>query len=51
MVNSNFDPKELEEWWHKQAAKEVEPLMKKLVEYGGQGRAVDLVDIGMDLAK
>ena len=47
----DFDPNELEDWWHGQAAKEVEPLMRKLVEYGGQGRAVDLVDIGMDLAR
>lgn len=46
-----FDPKELDEWWHAQAAKEVEPLMSKLVEYGGKGRAYDLIDIGKDLAR
>lgn len=46
-----FDANELEQWWHDQAAKEVDPLISKLLEYGGAGRAVDLEDIGHDLAR
>jgi len=46
-----FDANELDSWWHTQAAKEVEPLIDKLVEYGGQGRSWDLIEIGRDLAR
>ena len=46
-----FDANELEHWWLEMAKKEVEPLIDKLVEYGGGGRAVDLCDIGHDLAR
>ena len=46
-----FNPQELEEWWHGQAADEVEPLLKKMTEYGGRGRAVDLIDIGVELGR
>lgn len=46
-----FDPKELGQWWHDQASKEIDPLMAKMEEYGGRGRAVDLIDIGTELAR
>ena len=46
-----FDAKELDAWWHTQADKEIAPMISKMVEYGGQGRATDLIDIGRDLAK
>lgn len=43
--------KSLEEWWHEQAQQEVELVVPKAIEYGGHGRAVDLVDIGRDLLR
>jgi uncharacterized coiled-coil protein SlyX len=42
-------PHPLEEWWMSKAAAEVEPLIAKMTEYGGEGRAVDLLEIGRDL--
>jgi len=41
----------LEQWWHDQAQHEVEQVVPKAVEYGGEGRAVDLIDIGKDLLR
>lgn len=43
--------KDLEDWWLKQAQEEVRQVVPKSVEYGGVGRAVDLVDIGTDLLR
>lgn len=43
--------KELENWWLDQARHEVEKVVPKSVEYGGVGRAIDLVDIGRDLLR
>jgi uncharacterized coiled-coil protein SlyX len=42
-------PHPLEEWWMSKAAAEVEPLIAKMTEYGGEGRAFDLIDIGQAL--
>ncbi len=39
----------LELWWMQQAQAEVEPLIAKMTEYGGGGRAVDLTEIGSAL--
>lgn len=36
----------LVEWWMRTAREEVEPLIAKMTEYGGGGRAVDLTQIG-----
>lgn len=40
---------ELTEWWVGLATEEVEALTAKATEYGGLGRALDLIDIGRDL--
>lgn len=42
---------ELTEWWLNTAYAEVEPMAAKALEYGGKGAAVDLIDIGTDLAR
>lgn len=42
---------ELEEWWLGRAQSEVAPMAAKAEEYGGKGAAVDLIDIGTDLAR
>jgi hypothetical protein len=41
---------ELTSWYIGQARSEIEQLTAKMVEYGGAGRAVDLIQIGQDLA-
>jgi hypothetical protein len=46
-----FDESELFGWWLDKAEAEVQPLVKKLVEYGGEGRAIDLIEIGRDLGR
>lgn len=43
--------RELEEFWHGEADKEIDLVVPKAIEYGGHGRAVDLVDIGKDLLR
>jgi len=42
---------ELEAFWHGEADKEINLVVPKAIEYGGHGRAVDLVDIGRDLLR
>jgi uncharacterized coiled-coil protein SlyX len=42
-------PHPLGQWWMNKAAAEVEPLIAKMTEYGGEGRAFDLIDIGQAL--
>jgi uncharacterized coiled-coil protein SlyX len=42
-------PHPLEQWWMDKAQAEVEPLIAKMTEYGGEGRAFDLIDIGQAL--
>lgn len=43
--------RQLETWWHEQAQQEVELVVPKAIEYGGKGRAVDLLDTGRDLLR
>jgi hypothetical protein len=45
-----INPTELENWWLEKAHNEIAPLLPKIIEYGGNGRAVDLINIGRDLA-
>jgi hypothetical protein len=45
-----IDPKELHKWWLDKADAEIAPLLPKILEYGGNGRAIDLINIGRDLA-
>jgi hypothetical protein len=40
---------DLHAWWIDTAEAEVGPLIDKMFEYGGAGRAKDLIDIGNDL--
>ena len=40
---------ELHDWWLGQAEREVAPLLDKMREYGGGGRALDLEEIGRGL--
>lgn len=42
---------ELESWWLAKAQAEVDAVVPKAVEYGGRGNAIDLEDIGADLAR
>ena len=42
---------QLETWWQDQANVEIEMVVPKAIEYGGEGRAVDLIDIGKDLLR
>lgn len=37
------------QWWMDRASEEVEPMLAKMREYGGHGRAFDLSDIGNSL--
>ena len=46
-----FDADELQLWWLDTAHDEIFPLTKKMVEYGGNGRAIDLIEIGRNLAR
>jgi hypothetical protein len=41
---------ELTQWWMKSAHDEIVPMAAKMVEYGGNGRAEDLLQIGHTLA-
>jgi hypothetical protein len=41
---------ELHEWWVEMARQEIEPMLGKMVEYGGNGRAEDLIQIGQTVA-
>jgi len=44
------DPRQdLGEWWEQLAHSEVGPLISKMLEYGGDGRALDLIEIGRAL--
>ena len=51
MVENEFNPDELNDWWLDTAEREIAPLIDKLIEYGGKGRAIDLIEIGRDLAR
>ncbi len=53
LLDSESDDKvgELRRWWLERADSEVEPLIKKAMEYGGEGAALDLIQIGQDLAR
>lgn len=42
---------ELSAWWHEQAQSEVNAVVPKAIEYGGHGAAIDLLDIGRNLAR
>lgn len=42
---------ELERWWVELATSEAAVVAGKMREYGGEGRAIDLVDIGRDLLR
>lgn len=44
------EPQSLEQWWVDQATTEAANLAAKVTEYGGEGRAVDLIDIGRQIA-
>lgn len=46
-----LNPDELQQWWMDQAHDEIYPLTAKIVEYGGQGRAIDLIEIGRNLGR
>lgn len=41
---------DLRQWWMGKASEELEPMLAKMNEYGGDGRAVDLIDIGRQMA-
>lgn len=48
--NRELSPaEELAEWWISTASAEIEPLIAKMQEYGGMGRAIDLEEIGRGL--
>lgn len=52
-IKRTTDPtpaQELTSWYVAQARGEIEQLTAKMAEYGGAGRAVDLIQIGQDLA-
>lgn len=42
-------PEELAVWWLAKADSEVRPMVEKMLEYGGSGRALDLEEIGRGL--
>lgn len=42
---------ELHEWWMAKAAAEIDPMIAKMAEYGGGGRAIDLIEIGRAMAE
>jgi hypothetical protein len=42
---------ELRGWWFDQAEAEIGPLAAKAAEYGGEGQAMDLIDIGRNIAR
>lgn len=42
---------ELTDWWLERAQAEVKPMVDKALEYGGKGAAIDLIEIGRDLAR
>lgn len=42
---------ELTDWWLQVAQAEVKPMVDKALEYGGKGAAIDLIDIGTDIAR
>lgn len=42
---------ELRRWWMDTAEREIDPLIAKMIEYGGEGRAVDLINIGRTMAE
>ena len=46
-----FDIDELQGWWMDMAHDEIFPLTQKMTEYGGKGRAIDLIEIGRNLAR
>jgi hypothetical protein len=41
---------DLDRWWAEMARNEIQPMMAKMVEYGGNGRAEDLIQIGQTIA-
>jgi len=44
-------PNELFEWWDQAAHNEIAGMAEKMIEYGGKGRAEDLVQVGRTLAQ
>lgn len=42
---------DLVRWWVAKAQAEVEPMVAKMAEYGGDGRAIDLINIGREVAR
>lgn len=48
-MNKNNAHQELHDWWHDQAEREIAPMLAKMDEYGGLGRATDLTQIGLAL--
>lgn len=43
--------KDMARWWHELAEEEIQRTLPKVFEYGGRGAAMDLIDIGRDLAR
>ena len=50
-MKKEFDADELIQWWLGKAAAEIQPMVDKIIEYGGAGRAVDLIEVGRELAR
>lgn len=48
-ISEELDAIDLRDWWMGVAAAEVEPMLAKMKEYGGMGRAIDLEEIGRGL--
>lgn len=46
LAKDGDDDQDLATWWMSRAASEVDPMVKKAAEYGGGGRAGDLIEIG-----
>ena len=42
---------DLSTWWAKTTENELQPMLNKIKEYGGDGMAIDLLDIGNQLAR
>lgn len=41
---------ELASWWTMQASDEIDMVVAKAIEYGGGGAAIDLIQVGQDIA-
>lgn len=50
-VDDGTQGSDLRNWWLSRAEREVDPMIAKAVEYGGNGRALDLEEIGRGLVQ